>query len=217
VLLTDDGVDDERVASWSSDARRVVPLIKGERRFRPAKEGGDGRLGDACLSVVHFVLALGVDGIGAPEDHDAFFGVRKVVPLFAHRAFLLGCCLLAFSFFRPVGLSEEALEELVVLVEVLDRVGVVGAWTIHELVEVAKLALLRLFAHAIYRGDQHGVGQPAPILLVLLAPLCGGALVLILALGLALVPTSIEDRFDRLLAGGVVCSDVEQVIGGTRL
>ena len=55
------------------------------------------------------------------------------------------------------------------------------------------------------------------LLLVLLAPLCGGALVLVLALGLAFVPASIEDRSDHLLAGGVVYGDVEQVTGGTGL
>ena len=55
------------------------------------------------------------------------------------------------------------------------------------------------------------------ILLVLFAPLCGGALVLILALGLALVLTSVEDRSDHLLAGGMVHSDVEQVAGGLGL
>ena len=74
----------------------------------------------------------------------------------------------------------------------LDGVGVVGAWAIHELVEVIRLALLGLLAHVIGRGDQHGVGQSMPILLVLLAPLCGGALILILALGLALVLASVE-------------------------
>ena len=93
----------------------------------------------------------------------------------------------------------------------------VGAWAIHELVEVVRLALLGLLAHAISRGDQHGVGQSAPILLVLFYPLCGEALVLVLALGLALVPASTKDRSDRLLAGGVVHGDVEQVTGGTGL
>ena len=33
VLLADDGVDDERVASWSGDVGRMVPLIEGDRRF----------------------------------------------------------------------------------------------------------------------------------------------------------------------------------------
>ena len=40
---------------------------------------------------------------------------------------------------------------------------------------------------------------------------------MVLALGLALLPASVEDRSDRLLAGGMVCDDVEQVAGGTRL
>ena len=38
-LLADDGVDDERVASRSGNVGRMVPLIKSDRRFRPAKEG----------------------------------------------------------------------------------------------------------------------------------------------------------------------------------
>ena len=37
------------------------------------------------------------------------------------------------------------------------------------------------------------------------------------ALGLAFVPASVEDRSDRLLTGGVVSGDVEQVVGGTGL
>ena len=56
-----------------------------------------------------------------------------------------------------------------------------------------------------------------PILLVLLAPLCGGALVLVIALGLAPVSTTTEDCPDRVLTGGMVRGDVEQVMGGTGL
>ena len=93
-------------------------------------------------------------------------------------------------------------------------VGMVGAWALHKLVEVVRKALLGLFAHAISLGDQRGVGRSASILLVLFAPLCGGALVLILALGLALVPASVEDRSDCLLTGGVVGGNVEQIAGG---
>ena len=58
-------------------------------------------------------------------------------------------------------------------------------------------ALLGLLARVISRGDQRGVGQSAKIFLVLFAPLRGGALVLILALGLAFVPTSIEALRER--------------------
>ena len=97
----------------------------------------------------------------------------------------------------------------------LDRVRVVGAWTLHELVEVVGLAMLGLLARMIGSGDKNWVDRSAPILLVLLAPLHGGALALVLALGLALVPITAEDCPDRLLMGGVVRGDVEQVAGGT--
>ena len=127
VLLVDNGVDGERVASWSGDVGWMVPLIKSDRRFRPAKEGGDGRFGDARLSVAHFVLALGVDGVGSPKDHDAFLRVREAVSMLARRASFLGCCFFDVSFIQHAGLSEETFEELTVLVEVFDGVGVVGA------------------------------------------------------------------------------------------
>ena len=93
----------------------------------------------------------------------------------------------------------------------------VGARALHELVEVVRQALLRLLARAIRHGDQRGVGRSAPIILVLFAPLRGGALVLILAFGLAFVSASIEDRSDCLLVGDMVSGDVEQVTCGTRL
>ena len=50
---------------------------------------------------------------------------------------------------------------------------------------------------------------------VFLAPLRGGALIRVHALGFDLVPTSAEDRSDRLLARGVVGGDIKQVAGGT--
>ena len=74
-----------------------------------------------------------------------------------------------------------------------------------------------LLACVISRGDQRGVGRSTTFFLVLFAPLHGGALVLILALGLAFVLASVEDRSDRLLAEGVVCGNVKQVTGGTGL
>ena len=42
VLLLDDGVDDERVATQSGNVGRMVSLIKSDRGVRPAKERGDG-------------------------------------------------------------------------------------------------------------------------------------------------------------------------------
>ena len=108
-------------------------------------------------------------------------------------------------------------EELTVLVEVFDGVGVVGAWAIHELVEVVRQALLGLLVRAISCNDQRGVVRLAPILFVLLAPLFRMALILVHALGLAFVLASIEDRSNCLLARGMVHGDVEHVAGGTGL
>ena len=96
-----------------------------------------------------------------------------------------------------------------------DRVGVVGARTIHEFVEVVRQSLLGLPGCAISRGDQCGAVRPTSILLVLLAPLSGGAFIWIRALGLALVPVSAKDRSNRLLARGMVGGNVEQIAGGT--
>ena len=96
-----------------------------------------------------------------------------------------------------------------------DGVGVVGARAIHELVEVVRQALLGLLARAISYGDQRGVVRSTLILFVLLALLCGGAPILVHALGLTFVPASVEDRSDYLLARGVVSGDIEQVVGVT--
>ena len=96
-------------------------------------------------------------------------------------------------------------------------VGVVGAWALHELIEVVQKTLLGLFARVVSRGDQRVVRRSAAIFSVLFAPLRGGAFVLILALGLAFVPASIEDRSNHLLAGGMVRGDIEQVVGGMGL
>ena len=82
---------------------------------------------------------------------------------------------------------------------------------------MVRQALLGLLAHVISRGDQRGVGQSASILLVLFAPLRGGALILVLVLGLAFVLASIEDLSNRLLIEGEVHGDVEQVTGGLGL
>ena len=95
-----------------------------------------------------------------------------------------------------------------------DGVGVVGAWAIHELVEMVRQALLGLLARAVSCGNQHGAVRSAPVLFVLVAPLCGGAPILVRARGLAFAPASIEDRF---LTRGMVSGDVEQVMGGMGL
>ena len=71
--------------------------------------------------------------------------VGKAIIILACRASFLGRCLRALFFLWPAGLSQKALE-FAVLVEVLDGVGMVGAWALRELVEVVGLTLLGLLA-----------------------------------------------------------------------
>ena len=76
----------------------------------------------------------------------------------------------------------------------VDGIVVVGTWAHHELVEVSRLVLLGLRSQVIGRGDRRRVGRSAAILSVLFSPLRGGALVLILALGLTFIVALIEAR-----------------------
>ena len=99
MLLADNGVDDERVVTRSGDVGRMVSLIKSDQGVRPDKERRDARLGDTCLSVAYLVLALGVDSVESPKDHEAFLGVREAIFILARRASFLGLLLLAFPFF----------------------------------------------------------------------------------------------------------------------
>ena len=83
----------------------MVPLIKGDWRFQLVEEGGDSHLSGACFPIVYLVLALGPDGVGSAEDHDAFLRVGEAVFVLARHASFLGYRLFATSFFWPVGLS----------------------------------------------------------------------------------------------------------------
>ena len=76
-------------------------------------------------------------------------------------------------------------------------VGMVGAWALHELVEVAWRVLLGLLARVFSRGDQREVGRSPTIFSVLFPHLCGGVLVLILALGLAFASASVGAWWER--------------------
>ena len=77
-----------------------------------------------------------------------------------------------------------------------DGVVVVGAWALHELVEVAWRVLLGLLARVISCGDQRGVGRSAAIFSILFPLLRGGALILILALGLAFASASVGELWE---------------------
>ena len=153
--------------------------------------------------------ALGPDYVRSAEDHDALLGLGEAISVLAHRAPFLGCRLLDVSLLRPIGPSEEAFEELAFLVEVLNGVGMVGAWTIHEFVKMVRQSLLGLLRRAIGRGDQRRAIRPMSIFFVFLALLRGGAFIPVHALGFELVLASAKDRSDRLLARGVVGGDIE--------
>ena len=101
VLLADNGVDDERVAPRSGDMGGMVPLIESDWSFRLAKEGGDGRLGDTCLSVAHFVLALGVDGIGSLKIMRHSLGSGKLSPSLPATPPFFAAASLPFPSFGP--------------------------------------------------------------------------------------------------------------------
>ena len=75
----------------------------------------------------------------------------------------------------------------------------VGAWALHEPMEVARRVLLGLCARVISRGDQRGVGRSAAILSILFPLLRGGTLNLILALGLTLALAFIGAWRERCL------------------
>ena len=70
----------------------------------------------------------------------------------------------------------------------------VGAWALHELMKVTRSVLLGLRARVIGRGDRREVGRLVVILSVLFSPLRGGALVLILALGVTFAMASVRVR-----------------------
>ena len=70
----------------------------------------------------------------------------SVVWILARCAPFFCCCFFAFFITWPASLPQQALEELAVLVEMVDGIVVVGAWVLHELVEVPRSVLLGLRA-----------------------------------------------------------------------
>ena len=103
------------------------------------------------------MLVFSPDGIGPADDHDALFRFGETISVLACCASILGCRLLAISLLCLASLLEETFEELALLVEVFDGIGVIGARTIHEFIEVVRQSLLGLLGRTISRGDQRGV------------------------------------------------------------
>ena len=99
-----------------------------------------------------------------------------------------------------------------------DGVGVVGAWAIHEFVEVVRQALLGLLAHAVSCGNQCGVVRSALVLLFFL-PLCvegPSSWSVRLALPLSQPPLKTTPTLGIQACGLVATSSRAQVVRGFR-
>ena len=107
---------------------------------------------------------------------------------------LLLLLLLRLFFPWPASLRQQALEELAVLVEMVDGIVVVGARALHEIVKVSRRVLLGLSARIIRCGDRARSWPVGGDSFCSFSPLHGGALVLILALGLAFALASVGVR-----------------------
>ena len=81
----------------------------------------------------------------------------------------------------------------------VDGIVVVGARALHEIMEVARRVLQGLRARVIGCGDRREVSRLSVILTILFSPLRGGALVLILVLGLTFAAASVEAWCERRL------------------
>jgi hypothetical protein len=160
------------------------------------------------------VLSLGAIVLRTSKDHEAAVRVKEGVPVLGRHSLLLGHLLVAVPTLALARLTQHALEKFVVLKLMLDGVVVVGARLLQELLEVVVVALPP--ARSVGRCDHVGVRvTPVPPLPLILHR--GRALVLPHTLGLSHGPTISEDCPDRLLAGGVVHGNVQELTGGARL
>jgi hypothetical protein len=90
----------------------------------------------------------------------------------------------------------------------------VGAWLLQELVEV--VVSRRVLILALGRRDLAGGGR-STILLVLPVVVARGRPVAVMSLCLCRVLVALEDGPDRLLAGGMVGGDLQELVRGARL
>jgi hypothetical protein len=192
----------------------VVTPVEGDRGARPAEKLGNRDLGGTYLTKVYLVLALGAVVLRTSKDHEAAIRVGEGVPVLGRHCLLLGHLLVMVPALTPAGLTQHRLEELAILELVLDRVAMVGAWLLQELLEMVLVALS--LARSVGRCNRIGVGATSvPLLLLLLC--CGGTLILLRPLGLSHGPATGEDRPHHLLAGVMARGDVQELAGGARL
>ena len=90
----------------------------------------------------------------------------------------------------------------------------VGAWLVHELVEVVvsqRTLVLALGRRNLVRGGRSAVLLVLPILVA------RGGPVAVMSFCLCRVLVALEDGPDRLLAGGVVGGDLQELVRSARL
>ena len=109
--------------------------------------------------------------------------------------------------------AKEALHHITIFELVVHRTAMVGAWLLQELVEV--VVSQRVLILALGRRDLAGGGRSA-ILLVLPVVVARGRPVAVMSLCLCRVLVALEDGIDRLLAGGVLGGDLQELMRGAR-
>ena len=157
--VADDGVDDERVAPKSRDAGRMVILIENDGRGRPLQLSGNRTRGSTYLAKSHLLLSPGAFVLQAADDDQAPVHVQEC----SFRQLLLvlvdvGLFVTAVA----IGLgcpSEEALHHITIFKLVVQRVAMVGAWLLQELVEV--IVSRRVFVLAPGLNKPTGPVKPA--------------------------------------------------------
>jgi hypothetical protein len=81
VLVTNDGVDNERVAPRPGDAGRVVTPVEGDRCARPTEKLEDSIPGSADFPESDLVFTLGAVILRTSEDHEAAVRVSEAAPV----------------------------------------------------------------------------------------------------------------------------------------
>jgi hypothetical protein len=113
------------------------------------------------------VLALGAIVLRTSKYHEATVWLREGVPVLRRCPLILGRLLVTVPALALAGLTQHPLEEFAILKLVLDRVAMVGARFLQELLEVVIVALS--LARSVGRYDCVGVRvtpvPPLPLVL----------------------------------------------------
>jgi hypothetical protein len=105
---------------------------------------------------------LGVVVLKNSKDHEATVRVGETAPVLGQRSLIFRGLLIAVPTLTLAGLTQHALEKLIVLELVLDGVAVIGARFFQELLEVVGVALS--LARAVGHHNRVGVGTMSVLL-----------------------------------------------------